>query len=235
MEKYLICLNLDDTLLNKKKKISFLSNLVLKEILQRGHYLILTSKEDYQTIFPYIKKLKLYNYPFICLNGGAIYYINRKKIITKNIASYIDDKDLNNYIKSIDNYLSLTFYSLEKSSNILIKNCIGLKITIKKNLKKAKFLNYFVLEKNQDTITYLITSKKASKYNSLVYIKNKFKIKANNVITFNFDQSDQEIYSSFENSYFINNSSLEGNKTKKPSYKNGVINTLIEKYRKVLF
>ena len=59
MEKYLICLNLDDTLLNKKKKISFLSNLVLKEILQRGHYLILTSKEDYQTIFPYIKKLKL--------------------------------------------------------------------------------------------------------------------------------------------------------------------------------
>ena len=79
MEKSLISLDIS-ACINKRKKISFFSKLIFKELLQRGHLLIFSFPYDIiSKNFYYIKKLQLFNYPLICFNGGAIVYLNRKK------------------------------------------------------------------------------------------------------------------------------------------------------------
>ena len=72
MEKSLISLDIS-ACINKRKKFSFFSKLIFKELLQRGHLLIFSFPYDIiSKNFYYIKKLQLFNYPLICFNGGAI-------------------------------------------------------------------------------------------------------------------------------------------------------------------
>lgn len=105
MEKYLICFDLDDTLLNKKKKIPFLARIGIYFLLKNGHYIILNSGRPIQGVLPYIKKLKLYNYPFVCSNGSCIYFVNRKLEITKTYSYPLDTIKMNDFMNEIKDFL----------------------------------------------------------------------------------------------------------------------------------
>ena len=53
MNKYLIISDLDNTLLNNKRKISLLSKIYIKKLIKQGHYFILASGIPYQGCINY--------------------------------------------------------------------------------------------------------------------------------------------------------------------------------------
>ena len=98
MNKYLIISDLDNTLLNNKRKISFLSKLYIKKLIKQGHYFILASGRPYQGCINYYKELKLNSY-LVCDNGGSIIHpLDNSKNIIKDIPLNIF-KDFLNEIK----------------------------------------------------------------------------------------------------------------------------------------
>lgn len=105
MEKYLISIDLDDTLLTKKKKIPLLTRLGIRRLFHNGHHVILNSGRPYSGMLEYVKKLKLYNYPIIASNGGAIYYINKKLDLVKTISFGSDKEILKSLFNEIKQYL----------------------------------------------------------------------------------------------------------------------------------
>lgn len=114
MEKYLICLDLDGTLLNKKSKISFFNKMILKFLMRNGSYVILNSGRPYQGMLSFIRELKLFNYPFIASNGGGIYYINHKYEIVRDYLMTMDDNKLQEFFESIKDHLVYAYFKSEK-------------------------------------------------------------------------------------------------------------------------
>lgn len=77
MNRYLIALDLDGTLLNDKKKISFLTKRLLKKIQKRGHIVVLASGRPTRALKRYYDELGLIS-PIICYNGAHVYDPNDK-------------------------------------------------------------------------------------------------------------------------------------------------------------
>ena len=108
MEKYLISFDLDGTLLNKKEKIPFFAKLAIGRLLKNGHHIIINTGRSLQGTIQYIKELKLFNYPFICNNGGTIYYINRKLEVSNCIYNKLNTKKMNAFLDSLKKDLIFT-------------------------------------------------------------------------------------------------------------------------------
>lgn len=72
MEKYLIALDMDGTLLNNKKKISFKTLHYLRKLTKQGHIIILASGRPSRALLSYYKQLGL-STPLICYNGAYCY------------------------------------------------------------------------------------------------------------------------------------------------------------------
>lgn len=66
--KYLICFDMDGTLLNEKKKISWLTKKHLQKLQKRGHMIVLASGRPDRELRRYYDELGL-NSPIVCLNG----------------------------------------------------------------------------------------------------------------------------------------------------------------------
>ena len=111
MEKYLLSLDLDHTLLNRKKRFPFWTLLGLKAIMKNGHYVILNTGRSLHNALPYIKKLRLYNYPVIAYNGGGIFYINRKKKIVRSYLFPLNNHSINALFKRIKPYTRYAVFS----------------------------------------------------------------------------------------------------------------------------
>ena len=95
MNKYLIITDLDNTLLNKKSKISLTSKLYIKKLIKQGHYFILASGRPYQACINFYNELKLNSY-LVCDNGGSIIHpLDNSKNIIKNIPLNIFQEFLN--------------------------------------------------------------------------------------------------------------------------------------------
>ena len=73
--KYLIAFDMDGTLLNSKKKISFLTKIYLKKLQKQGHKIVLASGRPSRALVKYYKQLGLTT-PMICYNGA--YYFSPK-------------------------------------------------------------------------------------------------------------------------------------------------------------
>lgn len=116
MEKYLISLDLDETILNRKSKLSLLTRIGLKAIIRNGHYVILNSGRPYHGMLPYIKKLNLYNYPFIASNGGGIFYVNRRNEIIRRHLFPIDAALLEEFFGAIQPYLTYVYLQAESDT-----------------------------------------------------------------------------------------------------------------------
>ncbi len=78
-KRYLISVDLDDTLLNSQKEITNESQEYIKRIIQNNHLFLINSGRPYQGLFEYVKQLSLYNTPISVSNGAAIVYIKENE------------------------------------------------------------------------------------------------------------------------------------------------------------
>lgn len=67
-KKYLIAIDIDGTLLNKNKKISFITKCYLRKLSKQGHIIVLASGRPFHSLERYYKELRLTG-PVICYNG----------------------------------------------------------------------------------------------------------------------------------------------------------------------
>ncbi|ANZ33807.1 Cof-type HAD-IIB family hydrolase [Staphylococcus carnosus] len=72
MEPYLICLDLDGTLLNDKKEISPYTLKVLEKLKEQGHYIMIATGRPFRASKPYYEQLKL-NTPIVNFNGAFVH------------------------------------------------------------------------------------------------------------------------------------------------------------------
>lgn len=69
---YLIAFDMDGTLLNSDKKITFKTGRLLKKLAKQGHKIVISSGRPIRSISSYYKKLKL-DTPIVCYNGELVY------------------------------------------------------------------------------------------------------------------------------------------------------------------
>ena len=72
MDKYLIALDMDGTLLNKQHVISKETSEYLRELSKQGHIIVIASGRPVRGIMPFYNELELTT-PIICYNGAYIY------------------------------------------------------------------------------------------------------------------------------------------------------------------
>lgn len=72
MDKYLIALDMDGTLLNSKKKICFKTLHYLRKLTKQGHIIVLASGRPSRALLSYYNQLRLTS-PLICYNGAYCY------------------------------------------------------------------------------------------------------------------------------------------------------------------
>ena len=85
MQPYLICLDLDGTLLNDNKEISSYTKQVLTELQQRGHYIMIATGRPYRASQIYYHELNM-NTPLLILT--ALMYIIQKLKILKQFMKF---------------------------------------------------------------------------------------------------------------------------------------------------
>ena len=73
MEKFLISVDLDDTLLTQEKTITDESVAYIQELERKGHHFIINTGRPHQGAVEYLKRLNIHE-PMIVNNGGAIVY-----------------------------------------------------------------------------------------------------------------------------------------------------------------
>lgn len=78
IEPKVIAFDMDGTLLNNKKKVSFLTRLYLKKLAKEGHIIILASGRPSRALWKYYHQLNLKT-PMICYNGAYVFDPNDDK------------------------------------------------------------------------------------------------------------------------------------------------------------
>ena len=77
-EPKVIAFDMDGTLLNNKKKVSFLTRLYLKKVAKQGHIIVLASGRPSRALWKYYHQLGLKT-PMICYNGAYVFDPNDEK------------------------------------------------------------------------------------------------------------------------------------------------------------
>ena len=73
MEKYLICLDLDGTLLTDDKTISPYTKKVLNELKTKGHEIMISTGRPYRASQPYYTELGMTT-PVVNFNGAFVHH-----------------------------------------------------------------------------------------------------------------------------------------------------------------
>ena len=108
-DKYIICCDLDDTLLRSDKTISDYTKQKINEICLNGNYFVMNSGRPYQGMSDFIERLELKDMPVSCYNGAAIVFPETSKVA---IPSYIPhEKKDNDLYSSFKIFLLKTFKS----------------------------------------------------------------------------------------------------------------------------
>ena len=85
-KKYIISLDLDDTLLNYQKKVTSKTKRYLKKLHDEGHIIIIASGRIFDSCYEVVSKMNFINY-MITDSGSLIYDMkNQKKIYNKKIS-----------------------------------------------------------------------------------------------------------------------------------------------------
>ena len=96
MNRFLITVDLDDTLLTKDKEITLESKEYIRYLVEKGHYFILNTGRPHQGAKQFLKFLNI-NMPIIVNNGGAIVYYDNT--IDKIVDYHIFPMNINTIIK----------------------------------------------------------------------------------------------------------------------------------------
>lgn len=122
--KYLIALDMDGTLLNDKKEISFITKHYLRKISKQGHKVIIASGRPYRSIKRYYESLRLHT-PVICYNG--IYSFNpndstypvTKTLFSKKEVLTLYKRLFPKYVKNFFIETKNDLYLFENDDNLL--------------------------------------------------------------------------------------------------------------------
>lgn len=145
MKPCLIAFDMDGTLLNEKKKISWRTKHYLKKLSKQGHKIILASGRPSRALIRYYKELQL-DTPMICYNGANVFSPNDpnfkpiefefpKEVIVEiidkirpHIKNVMCEDEQNIWVDKKDEYLDTFFWY--NGMNVIYGE---LKDTLKKN------------------------------------------------------------------------------------------------------
>jgi len=116
MDKRLIVLDLDNTLLNGCGKVTEYSKKCLKKYEELGHLVVLASQENYSEMNKLHSELNLHG-PIICSGGGELHFYSDK--IEDEVMS-IDIPTLRNVFTENKDYIKSAFYHYQ--NNLYIHN-----------------------------------------------------------------------------------------------------------------
>ncbi|MBM0829329.1 Cof-type HAD-IIB family hydrolase [Staphylococcus epidermidis] len=119
MQPYLICLDLDGTLLNDNKEISPYTKQVLTELQQCGHYVMIATGRPYRASQMYYHELNM-STPVVNFNGAFVHHpkANDFKVIhevldveiSKNIITALQQSHITNIIAEVKDYVFINSY-----------------------------------------------------------------------------------------------------------------------------
>lgn len=157
--EYLIALDLDGTLLNDKKEISFLTKKYLRKLNKRGVYIILCSGRPPRTIKKYYQELKLKT-PVVAYNGTLIYNPNSNiNYIEHKFDKYLLFKIYDNLKPYIDSFLA------EDESNIYYDQEDKFLLSFFKKDGLKEMIGNIRDVINQDTYTFIMKLNKKGNEN----------------------------------------------------------------------
>ena len=114
MQPYLICLDLDGTLLNDNKEISSYTKQVLTELQQRGHHIMIATGRPYRASQIYYHELNM-DTPVVNFNGAYVHHPKDKDFttihevldveISKNIITALQQSHVTNIIAEVKDYV----------------------------------------------------------------------------------------------------------------------------------
>lgn len=76
MNKYLICLDLDGTILTEKKKVRFQTRNYLRKLEKQGHVILISTGRSPRSTHRFYKAMGLSTSPISCCNGSVLRYPN---------------------------------------------------------------------------------------------------------------------------------------------------------------
>lgn len=114
-KKYLICVDLDETLLTTDKTISEYTLNSIRELHQNGHYFIFSSGRPYHGMVNFAHMLGIDDFPIASLNGASICWTNYKEDkITKAITFTVPNSLVVSLFKEGAKYIKAALaYSLK--------------------------------------------------------------------------------------------------------------------------
>ena len=103
MQPYLICLDLDGTLLNDNKEISSYTKQVLTELQQRGHHIMIATGRPYRASQIYYHELNM-NTPVVNFNGAYVHHPKANDFTTIHEVLDVEISKYNNCPSTISCY-----------------------------------------------------------------------------------------------------------------------------------
>lgn len=219
MNKYLIAMDLDDTLLNYKKEISLKTKKCLEELFNNGHIIVIVTGRIFDACYDVVTKLGFANY-MVTDSGSLIYDVIGNKIIYKRELSKINMKKIirlyNNqmeyiefsdehyyykYSKNIINHCGLS-KNIDNIDDFINKNNVihssikmidyhDNKKIIQKINEKSLNLNVIEMKSSGRDVKWLeLFQKGISKFEAIKYLCRKEMIDKNNIICFGDNYND---------------------------------------------
>ncbi len=145
MNRLLIALDMDGTLLTSKKKISWRTKRILQKLQKEGHLIVLASGRPSRALLPYYNQLGLTS-PIICYNGA---YVFSPTDPTFKVEEFEFPKEI---VKEIYNELSPKYIK-----NVMCENDKQIWLD-KKDIYLAKFFWYEGMKMNYGSINEILTS-----------------------------------------------------------------------------
>ena len=219
--KYLIAIDLDDTLLTTNKKVTDYSKKVIDEIKGRGHKIVLATGRSYDGAINHYNKLNL-DTPLITLHGGYTWFLDNdiNKFIdtnfikrlnnelediilsaiyngSKEIYSYNFSKELEFSFNGANNNNIKTF-DINNISNQIINIAVAIKAESTDKFE-AFFTNEDIIPRSwgihNDIAFYDLHIKDVSKANALKNVLNYYNLTTDHLITFGDGPNDIEMLS----------------------------------------
>lgn len=220
----LIAFDMDGTLLNSKKKISFLTKRYLIKLTKKGHKIILASGRPSRALLSYYHELKLFT-PIICYNGAYTFspyddsftsheFKFPKDTLIKiynGIKPYIDnvmcetDKEI--FVDKEDPYLGKFFWfdnmiiHVGAINTILDKDPMTMIAKLKDDVKDASPIDALISKFEGLSVRYWTGSpyfelffNETSKGASIKKIAEHFSIKKEDIIVFGDAENDVEMF-----------------------------------------
>lgn len=239
VEPYLIAFDMDGTLLNSKKKISFKTAHYLRKLTKQGHKIIIATGRPIRSTTTYYDYLKLKT-PMVCYNGELIYSAKAKDFqeirhpIPKEVILEVLDK-INDYVLNImcetdneifmdkkDNYLNNFFWYKGMDvyegdfKSILNKDTMTCLFHVKEEFRNANIIEK-IMEKWPDLLPifwigkpyFELHHKGTSKGDALKSIAEFYNIPKERVIAFGDATNDVEMFEYAKTSVLMSNAKYD--------------------------